>query len=235
MKTTPKDVPGLSLYIQPIFESLQNPFQSPFCHMGYAMAFVEIYGYILKEKNTTNSVIQGVAKSLITFYATPVEQSRQAELEAKLFRSPCRLSNSLQDYEPGHPRGSSSPAVSFLEHKYTTTETLGRGAAGWHNSSKNRFRTSLKPSPTGLNKQSEHAQLFALFGTLLELCPNLMKEFEASDGPRSAWVERQHKLVAIEYLAKTQARSPRIDLIFHGAGCMAEVALLRFNCHTIFP
>jgi hypothetical protein len=184
MKTTPKDVPGLSLYIQPIFESLQNPFQSPFCHMGYAMVFVEIYGYILKEKNTTNSVIQGVAKSLITFYATPVEQSRQAELEAKLFRSPCRC---------------------------------------------------VKPSPTGSNGRSEHAQLFALFGTLLELCPNLMRGFEASDGLRSAWVERQHKLVAIEYLAKTQARSPRIDLIFHGAGCMAEVALLRFNCRTIFP
>jgi hypothetical protein len=30
-----------------------------------------------------------------------------------------------------------------------------------------------------------------------------------------------HKLVSAEHLAKAVARSPRIDLIFHGAGCIA--------------
>lgn len=227
--------------------------------MGYAMAFVEIYGYIIKEKNTTNSVIQGVAKSLITFYATPVEQSRQAELEAKLFRSPCRCVSIFPQLHLLH--GYPNPSIqfhagackitnldTFVVLLSTLTGCLISGTQVYDNGDVRAWRRRMAQL---VEKQASGvAQAFTnwfeqaigaretvrVVWHAARAMPQLNEGVRGFRWPTlSMGIERQHKLVAIEYLAKTQARSPRIDLIFHGAGCMAEVALLRFNCRTIFP
>jgi hypothetical protein len=85
------------------------------------------------------------------------------------------------------------------------------------------------------DSEDPDAQVFELFGTLLEVSPNFMKEVEASQALCSAWGERLHKLVSAEHRAKTVAHSSRIDLIFHGAGCLAEVAMTKFNCVAQSP
>lgn len=115
MQTTQAAIPP---YIQPIFESLRNPFQSPFCHMSYVKAICDSYPLMMKAKETTNSVIQQIAKSLIKFYVTPVDNTRCAELEARLFHLsyvypsspsstpsidiPTLVSGSEQANEPAH-------------------------------------------------------------------------------------------------------------------------------------
>jgi hypothetical protein len=169
--------------------------------MGYAMAFVEIYGYIVKEKNTTKSVFLGVAKSLITFYATPVEQSRQAELEAEIFRSPSPFPPNSISYMDTPIQVSNSIHTgacritnldTFVVLLSTLTgrlisgtqvsdiETFGRGAAGWHNSSKNRLWASLKPSPTRLSKTNRSTPNCShCLPRRSSYTPTLRKEFEA--------------------------------------------------------
>jgi hypothetical protein len=99
MQTTQAAIPP---YIQPIFESLRNPFQSPFCHMSYVKAICDSYPLMMKAKETTNSVIQQIAKSPIKFYATPVDNTRCAELEARLFHLSCRCLSVFPQLYPFH-------------------------------------------------------------------------------------------------------------------------------------
>ncbi|KAJ7811895.1 hypothetical protein B0H14DRAFT_2858603 [Mycena olivaceomarginata] len=256
MQTTQQAIPGFNPYIQPIFESLRNPFQSPYCHITYVWAIAEFYPHMIKAKETTNSVVQDVAKSLIMFYARPVENSRRAELEARLFRQPCRcLSIYPQLYHihryphPGFGTRTGSLEITGLgtfvtllseltDRVISVTQVSNSGdVRAW----RRRMAHLVEKQGAGLAQSftnwlgqddSEDAQVFALYGTLLELSPKFMEAVEASDGLRTAWVDRMHKLVAAEHLTKTQTRSPRIDLIFHGAGCIALVAVNTFNCLT---
>ncbi|KAJ7224681.1 DDE superfamily endonuclease-domain-containing protein [Mycena pura] len=202
---------------------------------------------------TTNSVVQDVAKSLIMFYARPVENSRRTELEARLFRQPCRcLSIFPQLYHmhryphPGFGIRTGTLKITGLGAFVTLLSELTDRLISVTQVSKSgdvrawrrRMAHLVEKQGAGLAQSfsnwlspddSEDAQVFALYGTLLELSPKFMEEVEASEGLRSAWVDRMHKLVAAE---QDQTRSPRTDLIFHGAGCIAWVAVTNFNWHT---
>ncbi|KAJ7482488.1 hypothetical protein FB451DRAFT_1235513 [Mycena latifolia] len=256
MQTTQQAIPGFSPYIQPIFESLRNPLQSPYCHITYVLAIAELYPHMMKANETTNSVVQDVAKSLIMFYARPVENSRRAELEARLFRQPCRCLSIFPQlhhiHRYPHPRfgirtgtlkitglGAFVTLLSELTDRViSVTQVSNSGdVRAW----RRRMAHLVEKQGAGLAQSftnwlgqddSEDAQVFALYGTLVELSPKFMEELEASGGLRSAWVDRMHKLVAAEHLTKAETRSPRIDLIFHGAGCIAWVAVTTFNCLT---
>ncbi|KAJ7793848.1 hypothetical protein B0H14DRAFT_2925079 [Mycena olivaceomarginata] len=248
MQTTQQAIPGFNPYIQPIFESLRNPFQSPYCHITYVWAIAEFYPHMIKAKETTNSVVQDVAKSLIMFYARPVENSRRAELEARLSVSPVAVPHTSIPH-PGFGTRTGSLEITGLgtfvtllseltDRVISVTQVSNSGdVRAW----RRRMAHLVEKQGAGLAQSftnwlgqddSEDAQVFALYGTLLELSPKFMEAVEASDGLRTAWVDRMHKLVAAEHLTKTQTRSPRIDLIFHGAGCIALVAVNTFNCLT---
>ncbi|KAJ7660226.1 hypothetical protein DFH06DRAFT_1194050 [Mycena polygramma] len=241
--------------LAPIFESLKNPFQSPFCHITYVMAVAEFYPYMLKANEATDAFVQAVAKSLIMFYATPLEKSRCVELEGRLFRQPCRCLSIFPQLDRlhryPHPRfairtgryeitnlGAFITLLSELTDRLiSVTQVSSNGdVRAWrrrmsHLVEKHGPALSQSFANWFGQEDSDDAQIFALFGTVLELCPKFMKEVESSERLRSAWVERMHKLVTAEHLAK-EGTSPRINLIFHGAGCFAFVAFSSFNCNA---
>ncbi|KAJ7878564.1 hypothetical protein B0H14DRAFT_2711476 [Mycena olivaceomarginata] len=80
---------------------------------------------------------------------------------------------------------------------------------------------------------------FAFFGTLLELSPKMVEAMEKSGAVRRAFDERFHALVTAEYLsdAANHPAQPwsRLDLTFHGAGCMAFVIQMTMSTTSTFP
>ncbi|KAJ6529031.1 hypothetical protein DFH09DRAFT_1185452 [Mycena vulgaris] len=80
---------------------------------------------------------------------------------------------------------------------------------------------SLIQSFTYWLRCTKKAYLFALFGTVVEISPKMLNVMENSSATRAAFDERLHALVTEEYISDSSGHSPRLDLIFHGAGCIA--------------
>ncbi|KAJ7655335.1 hypothetical protein B0H17DRAFT_379023 [Mycena rosella] len=241
----------ISPYIQPVFESLRDPFNSPYCHATYNWVLSEYYSEILKAKNSADALLQDIAKSLIMFFATPVDSpARHIELEARLFRRPCRCLSIFPQLYPihgpaplrietqGHDVRDLDSLVTFFaeatDRIISATEVSDKGAVrAWRRQLKERVNAqcpALVRSFSHWLTQKTGPRVFALFGTLADLSSwEMMFQVDASDAIRSAFASRMHQLVANEVLDTSGTRSWRIDLIFHGAGCFAEAAMDMFN------
>ncbi|KAJ7506949.1 hypothetical protein B0H11DRAFT_1902960 [Mycena galericulata] len=250
-------VPSFSPYIQPVFASLKDPFQSPYCHMTYVRVIVEFYPHMNRAKESTNPILQDIAKSLLMFYARPVDDTtRHVELDTRLFRNPCRCVSMFPQLYDVHGRRDASSTVVIRTGKQpvrnldelvillseitdlliSTTQVSDNGnVRAWQRQMSHLVADHFKNLTDSFSHwlaRSDGAQVFALLGTLFDLCFKMQKQVEMSGSLRSAFLSRMHKLVNAEH-AEKEARSPRIDLMFHGAGCFAIGALTIFNCHAM--
>ncbi|KAK7008461.1 hypothetical protein R3P38DRAFT_3365181 [Favolaschia claudopus] len=245
-------------FLQLIFESLRKPLESPFCHVTYTWAIAASYPPMLKSNEIAHPVMQDVAKSLIMFFSCAFEAATRDGLESKLFRQPCRCLNIFPGRELVECHQHPGPGVElqtgtlwidnlasfitlvarFTDRLLSVTQVSQSGEVrAW----RRRTAELVEKHSDGLGQsfliwlkfgQSGDAQIFALFGTMLELESKLFQQLESSEHLRLAWADRFQQLIRTESSSGTQIRSPRIDLIFHGAGCVAEVALAQLNCRT---
>ncbi|KAK6988849.1 hypothetical protein R3P38DRAFT_236443 [Favolaschia claudopus] len=245
-------------FLQLIFQSLRKPLESPFCHVTYTWAIATSYPPMLKSKEIAHPVMQDLAKSLITFFSCAFDAPTRDGLESKLFRQPCRCLTIFpyrelaECHEHPGPRfefrtgtlridnlaGFITLVAEFTDRLLSVTQVSQKGEVrAW----RRRTAELVEKHSDGLGQsfliwlksgRSDDAQIFALFGTMLELEPKLFQQLESSEHLRLAWADRFQQLIRAESSSGTQIRSPRIDLIFHGAGCVAKVAIVQLNCRT---
>ncbi|KAK7045108.1 hypothetical protein R3P38DRAFT_3347307 [Favolaschia claudopus] len=202
-------------------------------------------------------IIQEVVKSLIIFYSQSFDSSERDQLEGRLFRQPCHCLAIVP--HPDLAMVHRSEAQLYFKVRTgeiiienlagfvtllsaTTDRFLARiqaAKSGAVRAWNRRVAEMLKEHSVGLSQSftsrmihgnTEQAELFAVFGTMIEGQPELFQQLESSDSLRSAWAYYFGKLLQAESALGSQTHSPRIDLVFHGAGCVAKVAVDTFRC-----
>ncbi|KAJ6556660.1 hypothetical protein B0H10DRAFT_1967604 [Mycena sp. CBHHK59/15] len=244
MQTAPQVFPD---YVHPVFESLQDPSKSPYCYRTYILAMSASSHEHAMPRQSTNSVVQDIITSLIIFYAMLLDNpATYTALERRFFHQPCRCVAIFPQLHGFHRAGRGAihtvtsrlgkeniiNLVTFLDFLSEFTDRLIASTQGSSIPSVRSWRrrishmveknaSKLTQSFTHLLRHHAKPYIFALFGTLVELSFEMVTAIEKSPAAVSAFDERFHVLVAAEYVQESNRHSPRIDLIFHGAGCIS--------------
>ncbi|KAJ7023284.1 hypothetical protein C8F04DRAFT_1134968 [Mycena alexandri] len=270
MQATPGTTPpGFSPHIAPVFKSLLNPLQSPYCHLTFTASMAECTGHFGRARESADPVLQDVVTALITFYAMQMDDPAiHTPLENRLFNHPCHcttlfpylrrsfhaVSGATSVVQTRISQGGGEPVVdlpSFIDVLSEFSDRLlslpmgkhkNPGVRAWRRKISNfldRNAPALIRSFAYWLQKTPKVYTFAFFGTLLEMSPKMVDAMEQSSTVRRAFDERFHALVAAEYIsdAATHPAHPwsRLDLIFHGAGCMGLVIQMTMSTTSSFP
>ncbi|KAJ7459587.1 hypothetical protein B0H11DRAFT_2059133 [Mycena galericulata] len=265
--TTNTTAPGFSPHVVPVFKSLLDPLQSPYCHLTFIASMAELTGHFTRARESADPVLQDVGTALITFYAIQMEDPAfHTLLEKRLFNDPCRCITLFPYLRRSFHAAAGVEAVvhtritegervvdlpSFIDVLSEFSDRLLSSPMGTHrNPGVRAWRHKIsnfldKNSPVLIRsfaywlRKTHKVYTFAFFGTLLEMSPKMVDVVEQSGAVRRAFDERFHALVTAEYIsdATTHPAHPwsRLDLTFHGAGCMAFVIQKTMSTTRSFP
>ncbi|KAJ7761710.1 hypothetical protein B0H16DRAFT_1455913 [Mycena metata] len=237
--TTGAIPPAFSPHVAPVFKSLLNPLQSPYCHHTFLASMAECTGHFARAHESADPVLQDVVTALITFYAMQMEDPAiYTLLENCLFNRPCRCTtlfpylrrsfhaapDAISEVHTRISEGEGEPVVdlpSFIDVLSEFSDRLLSSSMGAHQNPgvrawRRKISNFLDKNSTALIcsfaywlQKTQKVYTFALFGTLLEMSPKLVAAMEQSGAVRRAFDERFHALVTAEYISDAAAHPAR--------------------------